>query len=98
MMPNTLTCVYCGLSYPEGTPPHGAKILTDHIKVCEKHPLRQAEQKILKLRNALVGLVGGSKKAELSQMEFVIRGYQAPMADKVAALDAIHVLIETAEE
>ena len=40
--PNTLTCVYCGMAYPEGTPPHGARILTEHIKVCEKHPMRQA--------------------------------------------------------
>jgi len=41
---NTLTCVYCGHEYPEGTPPHGAQILTDHIRVCEKHPLRLCEK------------------------------------------------------
>lgn len=50
MMPNTLTCVYCGMAYPEGTPPHGSKILTDHIKICEKHPMRDAEITIAKLR------------------------------------------------
>jgi hypothetical protein len=38
-MNNILTCVYCGMAYPEGTPPHGSKILTDHIKICEKHPM-----------------------------------------------------------
>lgn len=52
-MPNTLTCVYCGMAYPEGTPPHGSQILTDHIRVCEKHPLRAAEAKIERLRAAL---------------------------------------------
>lgn len=46
---NTLTCVYCGMAYPEGTPPHGSKILTDHIKICEKHPLRESENRIVEL-------------------------------------------------
>ena len=61
-MTNTLTCVYCGMAYPEGTPPYGAQILTDHIKICEKHPLRKAEATISKLRAALAGLIGASKK------------------------------------
>ncbi len=46
----TLTCVYCGMAYPTDTPRHGAKILTDHIKVCEKHPLRAAEDEIRLLK------------------------------------------------
>lgn len=97
-MLNTLTCVYCGMAYPEGTPPHGAKILTDHIKVCKKHPMRQAEATISKLRAALVGLVGMSKKKDLETMEAAIRVLPAPDADKVAMINAIHVLIETAGE
>ncbi|OGV45174.1 MAG: hypothetical protein A2017_06445 [Lentisphaerae bacterium GWF2_44_16] len=44
-----LTCVYCGVEYPQDTPSHGAEILTEHIKVCEKHPMREAEAKIAKL-------------------------------------------------
>ncbi len=36
----TLTCIYCGHAYPPGTPSHGAQVLTDHIRVCEKHPMR----------------------------------------------------------
>ena len=48
-MNSILTCVYCGHQYPEGTPPHGDKLLTDHIKICKKHPLRKAEAKILEL-------------------------------------------------
>ena len=39
-----VTCVYCGQAYPEGTPTHGAEILTKHIKVCQKHPMRTLEQ------------------------------------------------------
>lgn len=35
----TLTCVYCGKEYPPGSPAHGASVLTEHIRVCEKHPM-----------------------------------------------------------
>ena len=49
-----LTCVYCGHAYEPGTPAHGTQALTDHIKVCEKHPLRQAEAERDRLREALL--------------------------------------------
>jgi len=88
-MSNILTCVYCGMAYPEGTPPHGSKVLTDHIKVCEKHPMR-------KLREALVGLVGASTKEELEAMEFALRTAPGIEQDKIVAIDAIHTLLETA--
>lgn len=48
-----LTCVYCGHAYEPGTPTHGTQTLTDHIKVCEKHPLRQAENRAQDLLKAL---------------------------------------------
>lgn len=88
-MPNTLTCVYCGMAYPEGTPPHGAQVLTDHIKACEKHPMQ-------KLRKALVDMVGASTKDELEAMELVIRAMPGVDQDKILALNAIHALLETA--
>ena len=94
-MSKTLTCVYCGMAYPEGTPPHGAKILTDHIKVCEKHPMRQAEATILKLRKALSDLIGASTTEDLKAMELILRTTPAPEADKIAAINAIHILIKT---
>ena len=96
-MSNTLTCVYCGTAYPEGTPPHGSKVLTDHIKVCEKHPLRESVEKIKKLRNALICLIGASEKRELEAMEIIVRQALIPERDRVGMLNAIHVLIETAE-
>ena len=92
---NTLTCVYCGMAYPEGTPPHGSQILTDHIKVCEKHPLRAAEATIQKLRSALVALVGAGDKETLEQMDAAIRLADAPQRDKTVLLDAVHVLLDT---
>jgi len=96
-MTNVLTCVYCGMSYPEGTPPHGSQVLTDHIKVCEKHPLRKAEETIKKLRSALAGMVGVSSKEELELMEVGVRASQVAEVDRVVALNAIHALLETAE-
>ena len=48
-----VTCVYCGHRYPEGTPPHGAKILTEHIRVCKKHPMRKLEIENVKLRKII---------------------------------------------
>jgi hypothetical protein len=34
-----VTCVYCGLEYPSGTPTSQHELLTAHIKVCPKHPM-----------------------------------------------------------
>lgn len=48
-----LTCVYCGMEYPQDTPAHGAQILTDHIKVCEKHPMRELEKQNREMRNLI---------------------------------------------
>ena len=50
MTTNVITCVYCGFTYPEDTPTHGAPILTEHIKVCEKHPMRALEEELRKLK------------------------------------------------
>ena len=95
-MGNTLTCVYCGMAYPEGTPPHGAQVLTDHIRVCEKHPMREAERKIEVLRTALIGMIGAGTKEELAQMELAIGMLPAPEQDKAVSINAIHALIATA--
>ena len=90
-----LTCVYCGTAYPEGTPPHGAQILTDHIKVCEKHPMREAERKITLLWNALADLIGAETEEELAQMEMSIRVALVAKQDKATALNGIHALLQT---
>jgi hypothetical protein len=89
-----LTCVYCGHQYPEGTPPAKDKLLTDHIKICKKHPLREAEIKIEKLKSALSGLIGAETKEELDDMEFAIRTAPAPDSDKASAINAIDALRE----
>ena len=91
----TLTCVYCGKEYPPGSPTHGSEVLTEHIRQCDKHPMRAVEQSRDKLRVALVSLVGVDGKEELTEMAKAMRELPAPQADKEASLYAIHVLLET---
>jgi hypothetical protein len=52
----TLTCVYCGQMYPPNTPTHGSEVLTEHIKVCEKHPMRKIEEENKELRKRVAEL------------------------------------------
>ena len=90
-----LTCVYCGHEYPQEAPTWGDEILTDHIRVCTKHPMRKAEADIALLRNALVGLVGASTREELEQIELAMRLVPAPEQDKAVTINAIHALLAT---
>ena len=96
-----LTCVYCGHEYPQDTPAAGAQILTDHIKVCTKHPMRKAEATITQLRSALIGLVGASDEKELEGIEGFTRTYLAqgsiPRKDGTAMINAVHAILETKE-
>lgn len=93
-----LTCVYCGHEYPEGTPSHGAQILTEHIRVCEKHPMRKVEADKAKLRKALAGLVGTDDREQLEGMEAVIRAMPMPDEDRMKTINAIHALRDTLAE
>lgn len=95
MSDRILTCVYCGHQYPQETPAHGDKVLTDHIAACEKHPMRAVVDQRDLLRKALVGLVGADSLEELRAMELMMRTLSAPASDKAATIDAIHALLET---
>lgn len=46
-----ITCAFCGESYPPGTPVHGHDALTAHVKVCAKHPMREVEAEVARLRH-----------------------------------------------
>ena len=70
-------------------------VLTEHIKVCERHPMRKAEADVAMLRAALVGLVGADSEQELRQMEATMRLLPAPDADKAVSINAIHALLAT---
>lgn len=92
---NILTCVYCGTAYPEGTPPHGSQVLTDHIRECEAHPMRAVAATAGRYRAALVGLVGSDDPTELRS----IRDLTAAMLREAEArpmVEAINALLSEA--
>ena len=90
-----LTCVYCGHEYPQDTPAAGSEVLTEHIKVCGRHPMRKAEADIALLRSALAGLIGADTEQELREMEAMMRLLPAPEADKVVSINGIRALLAT---
>ena len=53
---NTLTCVYCGHEYPSGTPSSNAETLDTHIRLCVKHPLYEARERLARLEAALLDI------------------------------------------
>ena len=78
----TLTCVYCGQEYPPGSPTHGAAVLTEHIKQCEKHPMRK--------------LVGALKEARAFILDRVDAGV-FPDRDCLTAAEEISRALEGLE-
>lgn len=96
-----LTCVYCGHRYPQNTPPHSDDILTEHIKICPKHPLRAAEDVIAKLRFALSALVGSDDeevlKSILRETTFLEPAGLASSRDVAVMANAVKTLLETSE-
>ncbi len=57
--------------------------------------VRRAFEERDRLRAALVGLVGADGRAELEQMETVMRTLPAAAEDKAVTIDAIHALLAT---
>lgn len=92
----TVTCVFCGHAYPDQTPTSGAAVLKQHIATCTEHPLRAAEAKIEKLRDALCDLVGAHHVDRLRELHDVTADLMPPSKDRDVALAAIRVAMETA--
>jgi len=89
-----LTCVFCGQEYPVGTKAHGEQILVDHIKVCEKHPLRAAEATIKKLQSVLMAYSHCTTKEELIGVRDYLMS-QSDHEDKEVAIAGVNTLLET---
>ena len=68
-----LTCVYCGHEYPQGTPASGSEVLTEHIRTCEKHPMRSLEERL----KVLERLAGYAVTCESRNTDVWMRGLQA---------------------
>lgn len=57
-------CVYCGHAFEGGTPPSQDARLTEHIKVCLKHPMRRYEAKLQDAAHIIIELVHASATPE----------------------------------
>lgn len=90
-----LTCAYCGQEYLQDTPASGSEVLTEHIKVCERHPMRKAEADIALLRSALEGMIGASTERGLREMEAAVQVIPDPEGNATVALAAIRALLAT---
>lgn len=66
-----VTCIYCGKEYPGGTPTSQDQRLTQHIKVCKKHPLRNAERRNQNLSQSLVEAKLDRDRAVLEAREII---------------------------
>ena len=66
---NVLTCVYCGHEYPAGTPASGSEVeaLTNHIKECQKHPMKKLAEQNKRLYDALV-VISETEDATLQEL------------------------------
>lgn len=95
MQERVLTCVYCGHEYPQDTPSSGSEVLTNHIRQCDKHPMKRISDEHAILRKALSDLVGAESREELEMMEAVIRMAQVPDVDKMHTINAIQALLNT---
>ncbi len=59
-----LTCAFCGEAYPPGTPESNDAALTAHVRVCAKHPMREVEAELARLRGAAAAVVLSCEPAE----------------------------------
>ncbi len=51
-----LRCAFCNAEYPPGTPPTQHNTLTAHVRVCEKHPMREVEHQLATAKLAVENL------------------------------------------
>lgn len=62
-----VTCVYCGLAFPSGTPTSQDERLTTHIRGCEKHPMYALWQQACAMWD-LLGFIGEEKTQTKSRL------------------------------
>ena len=86
MSDRIVTCVYCGHEYPDGTPTSQDEKLTEHIKVCKKHPMRELEQQ-LAAANARVAELekDNARQKRLATISRLCKNVQACRAEKAEA-------------
>jgi len=92
----TVSCVFCGFNYPEHTPSSQHPTLVEHIKTCDKHPMRLLELDYTRIRAALVSVVGSDIIEELQAMKSALHHFgNGPDGESVkTSIGAITTLIE----
>jgi len=86
-----LTCVYCGMEYPQDTPAWGDKVLTDHIKICPKHPMRKLEEKLNSIVSGIFDIEIAEEMANESPAHYeitmsIIKHYCTNLTKKLKCL------------
>lgn len=94
-MDDVLVCNYCGKVYSKKE--YDLKALTNHSRMCEKHPLHEAELIIRKLRSALAAVVGSDIDDELKAMMVAACVMPVPEIDRTIAVNAMQALLDTTE-
>ena len=92
-----LTCVFCGTEYPQGTPAHGDQVLIDHIRVCEKHPLRRAEADRKLLLDAAFEVLDESELCQIRALGAVAKRLVSAGEGDRAAITLIDAVIAVLE-
>ena len=95
MTDRVVTCVYCGHAYESGSPTWGATQLTEHIRVCDKHPMRKLEADNRRLRTALEALCGVSTREEIEATLEGMRQLAVPEVELVGPRNALQALLDT---
>ncbi|MHC4644201.1 MAG: hypothetical protein ACYTBJ_01770 [Planctomycetota bacterium] len=80
-----LTCAFCGQAYPPGTAASSDDALAAHIRVCPKHPMREAEARVRELESALSAMVDAAE--EMSDCERTPSGgFVSPARERARGL------------
>ena len=90
------TCIYCEGTWSRDEP---ITVLQDHIRVCDKHPLRVADATIATLRAALDGLVeAGRSYIDAVDADLYREGTPEDWWEREATLAALRAALATAKE
>ncbi len=83
-------CAYCGAEYPLDD--DAATLVSEHIKTCEKHPMRAVEARAAELQAALTAAINMNieKNAEVARLtaELAAANEDAERLDKLV-MDAV---------
>lgn len=92
-----LTCVFCGKEYPQGTPAANDQVLVNHIRICEKHPLRQAEADRQRLLDAAFEVIDCRELGELRALREVVAALLALGKGDKSSLTLVDAVIAVLE-